>query len=555
MTKKRLYLNTISDDFNSDSDVAAGPWCFSGKEEIWPEWRSYEFCTSFDDVKLRQTHGEATRWLAHQQIKKQATILNELHGLDYPLEFWHRLLINWMLHLVQGSWKLYNIIEQLIAKHGNDEFDVIITDIENLKPIQNTEEFVVNLFEKNVILWFFLSEIITELAPKNWSLYKTEYSEEIRPHPSRVPSKRPFLHFVPGLNHTSDKIFKALITLLNWRKRPIKKTDFIQPVAQPDFSFPETYLTVLNKLIIHFLPQSFTEKFIENDTLIRNRPRRTGALRLGFINFHDDNENLESAHALLSGEHVVSIQHGGCYGWASPFSLLAEVEYSLSGFITWGWKEHSEYEGQFQPLPIPMLSRHCHQGNNNSILLVGAAAYGFNPRFDLYPHPLKYLEDKKEILKYIHVNIRRNLFYRPYKVAQTFKDESLLVEHFPEISVHEGDFNDSVLACRLLVLDHASTSFHQALAWNVPTVVYWNENEWPLLDDKKYFLTCLKKAGIAFETPKELGEHINVIWEDVEGWWHSAEVQSARKEWINEYAQRSKFWWFHWLKFVLKGCF
>ena len=86
-----------------------------------------------------------------------------------------------------------------------------------------------------------------------------------------------------------------------------------------------------------------------------------------------------------------------------------------------------------------------------------------------------------------------------------------------------------MLACRLLVLDHHGTTMLEALAANVPTVMFWTREAWPLTPESEALLDVLARAGIWFGTAEEAAAKVNQVWEDPVSWWRSAAVQDARR--------------------------
>ena len=55
---------------------------------------------------------------------------------------------------------------------------------------------------------------------------------------------------------------------------------------------------------------------------------------------------------------VITLQHGGYYGYIKDIPRVYELEYSFSDiFVTWGWTENKQFPTcKFFPLPSPWLS-------------------------------------------------------------------------------------------------------------------------------------------------------------------------------------------------------
>ena len=55
-------------------------------------------------------------------------------------------------------------------------------------------------------------------------------------------------------------------------------------------------------------------------------------------------------------------------------------------------------------------------------------------------------------------------------------------------------------------------------------------------ESSKPYFDLLKDANIFFDSPESAANHVNVIWEDVEGWWNSKKVKDAVKIFSETYA-------------------
>ena len=58
--------------------------------------------------------------------------------------------------------------------------------------------------------------------------------------------------------------------------------------------------------------------------------------------------------------------------------------------------------------------------------------------------------------------------------TSSLEDAPWLLRRFPEVQRCTGPLEPHMLGCRLLVLDHAGTTLAQALAANIPLLLYWD---------------------------------------------------------------------------------
>ena len=65
-------------------------------------------------------------------------------------------------------------------------------------------------------------------------------------------------------------------------------------------------------------------------------------------------------------------------------------------------------------------------------------------------------------------------------------------------------------------------------------------------------LNNLKKNNIFFSDIDELFLHLKKVNNDVSSWWNSNNVQTARIDWVNEFAKNSNNWRKKWIQQIKK---
>jgi len=66
---RRIILSSIPDDFNPDKDILLGPWCFIGKEHIYPDWENLAFePDSFSSIKEISYNAKITTEFAENYL-------------------------------------------------------------------------------------------------------------------------------------------------------------------------------------------------------------------------------------------------------------------------------------------------------------------------------------------------------------------------------------------------------------------------------------------------------------------------------------------------------
>lgn len=270
----------------------------------------------------------------------------------------------------------------------------------------------------------------------------------------------------------------------------------------------------------------------------------------------DDAYRIKMALHRGRGCRMIFIQHGGEYGYVRTSVAYPLVEYCQHRFITWGWKRHGLMPGNFLPLPHPQLAalRDAHREKSPTLLLVGT-------EMALLPYTLKsmlrgrqqfaYREDKARFMAALPEALRKQSQYRPYfDVPSSLEDAPWLLRRFPEVTRCTGPLEPRLLGCRLLVLDHAGTTLAQALAANIPFLLYWNPETASFTPEALPLLDKLREAGILHDTPESAAAKAAEVWGDVPGWW--ASVRAACKPWASQHALTNKDDVPHVWKLVLK---
>jgi hypothetical protein len=542
---RRLVLDVIPADFDPATHAAFGPWCFFKAEEIYPEWENLTFVDAFPTPAERCAAGEACRALAHQLLDRLWPQMNARHGTTHGRDYWHVVLMDWLMHLAMLGWRLWRYTEVFIARAGSEPFDVPLVTANGRFRFASTHAFVTDCFATSDFRAWLIGEIVRRQAPAHWRLGQRRSVEPAAvAAPVPAPRRRQAVEGIGGLGRWQGMLSVYANLLPGRRSRPRHRS---KPAT---VDFPAAFLDLANELADSTCPESLRSGYAALEQAAAAHRYRRGRIYATNINIHDDQTSVMLARAAEAGERIVAVQHGGSYGWAALVPLLAEVEYRHDAFVTWGWREHDDYQGNFAPLPYPLLSRNlgAHKPTDDHMLLVGAVMYSFNPRFDLYPDMLRYRPRKREFLAALPHQVRAKVRYRPYYLDDSFDDAAYLRGAFPDLKVHQGELLPSLMRIKLAVLDHHTTTLAITMAANVPTVCFWDETAWPIGRTARPLFERLKRAGIVFDAPADAARHIASIWSHVHEWWAGADVQSARRDWCREYARASRIWPLHWMK-------
>jgi putative transferase (TIGR04331 family) len=75
---------------------------------------------------------------------------------------------------------------------------------------------------------------------------------------------------------------------------------------------------------------------------------------------------------------------------------------------------------------------------------------------------------------------------------------------------------------------------------NIPTLAFWQNGFEHLRESAKPYYQLLVDVGIVHLTPDSITQKVNAVWDDVDAWWLKGDLQSARKQFCNQYARASQ---------------
>lgn len=566
MPDRRLFLDTVPDDFDPKNDLALSPSCFVGREHIWPDWDLSPFEDPLTDPDRQWRDWVGTRILANRLCRGLSTELNRVHGTDYGYRYWRELTILWLLLLIQSAWLRYLQIDRAIEKWGQEPFVVPVSGQVGEWVFSDDLDFFHNgPKNKDYELWV-ATLILKSRAPEKWRLtldrdvsYQSSESQYDtiaaksagRKLVERIVPRRAVFNLT-GAGRT-EWFLSALVPFLPKRPQILPAT--IDEVCESEYAeiFPDEFLDIVNILIERTKPKTLGEDFEKFDRQAAELSYRSGRVFVSGGSKYVVPTRFQTAHALESGERVYRYQHGAFYGLAH-IMIGHEIEFYDHGFVSWGWREDSRVAKPAVALPAPQLARMRDKRSrtNDDIIFVGT-------NMELGPYPFKPSPQQSRVLEYRRRKIRfinslpapcrENLKYRQYVNAESDISDLEFVEKFtgpiPEII---GPLNPPLFSCAIAVIDHPSSVMYHSFAANIPTLLTWDRKAWPEHQRGTEQYDLLADAGILVESPEEAAEKIDRISNDIDRWWRSGEVQATRLKWCDGNAIFEKNWFVRWVR-------
>lgn len=550
---KILILGNLPKDYNCKNYITISPSCFFGTDIEPTIENSNNQVLSINELqKLSSKSVIYYNFLVDKLGKK----LNLKYNLNLSNRFWSIFFNSWLLSLIQVCLEKEKTILDLIEKYKNENVKVIILKDKNWN-FYDSHDFFQNGISNSTFNEWLNSKIIEENIPLNW---KVEY-KELNNHEKKINYSASLLHRVylkisnilsPGCSfiYGFTLIDRIFFSLLLYFKPRISKLDDVEMEKKEilwSFNFEKN---ILDKIDFEYFNKL-------NKVVLKNKE---GKLRLISADdlFYNSDKIFKTALGVESGEILIGAQHGGhTYGSALITDFLNVVEINkCSQFITWGWT--NSIPSQTVRLPSPYLSKFINKYNkgNDKIILVSTRMNLFFRRFESGPQPKQWIDFRKRKIELIESirnsdNLFENLFYKPYfNETASLRDISILLNKFPNLKFIKENLHNEMINCKLLILDHPGTTLNIAMAANIPVLCTWDKEMFPFNKQANEQLRNLENHKIYFSDVSDLVIHLNKINFDVFSWWNSSEVQLARSEWVDVYANTFKSWRKKWINHI-----
>jgi len=473
-----------------------------------------------------------------QQVLDQVALnLNEIHSVNYSTRYWNIFAGPWLQQFVDMvMFRMFDI---------ERETNIPTTDLE-YSPANSLKQF--HQYSK---LTSFIERLHFETL---FHLQSNKNSSNIKITATVNPQKTS-LHnnlsrsFVTA-TYLPRKVEAILQLQLGRLPRRIKIQNLPAPTVDPNLrnllSKTDITKSIRAQTIISLLPKYMPCIYVEHYTdLIRtqkpwNSKRYPRVIFTANRHLYDDVFNYWTAHAAESGSQIVLAQHGGQFGISEFPSFSERHELKISDrYITWGWKSSEQcYPG------IALTVNHAKKikSQNSGNLLVVTDELWKYPRsiFTDLSDNSGYLEHLANTISFLRPEIHSDVLLRIHHAeAQSGAPQrDWWFKNLPGITHDKANlsFKQMLSKSRLVLIAHNGTSIPEAIALNAPTIITWSDSYMKVRKSAEAVFDALEAAGIFHRTPESAASFINLIWNDVDGWWNSHATIEARKQFTDQYA-------------------
>ena len=304
------------------------------------------------------------------------------------------------------------------------------------------------------------------------------------------------------------------------------------------------FISLCSELLIQTIPLSYLEglKEIELNVEKRGFPKEPKVIFTSNNFFADEEFKLWVIKQRAMNAKYIIGQHGSNYGTERFNSPKLEEELP-DKFISWG---NIQYQKNIVPgfvfsYPQANIIKHNKKGQ---LLLVE-----LSPPLHFYHHDAhhtfkKYFESQINFYNNLNYNLKNNIIVR--------LPEQSKILHFNEIErwkkinkkIKLDNFScsmkKSINKSSIIIFSYFSTGFLECLNQNIPTLGFWEEPLYVVLNKCKKDFKELIDIKVIHSNSISASNHLNLLGNNIDDWWYSDNVQKVRLNFISKYANIEK---------------
>ena len=563
----------------SQKIIFIGEWCkLYNRRNEWMslEYRDIPFIWENTDKVANRI--KYCNNIYEKTLVQLAQILNTYHGINKDVHYYRIILGNWLFHFIHQLYDKYLTLKSAFERYP-DAQTWLLDEEQYYIPVEYND-YIQHLFADRYALQLY-SHIITEMGyifekkklskpieqslsyRSNFNLSKklrlfdlfTKMSSSISAllHKKTITITAPYFGYNFAENYLKilfKSCFRCIFDDMRYKVNISSKIDQTMRKQELNLNGDE-FEAILSKTLLFNIPILFVEGFASFRSAVVNLPIHksdaffaANALHGNYIFKYYVAEHYKTIK-LLNG------QHGGGYG-IHFISAMEEYEKSVADiFYTSGWEKNE----CTIPLSVPKFysKERSLRISSDKILFTINEMPRYVYRLQFPPLASNYLfETLSQIMIFLkHFQMRDKLLIRSYLQNRYGWDTAeRITNEFNDCSFDDFSkpFDIMLRRARVFVTSGAHTTYLEALAANKPTVMFLPDNVYRFHPDAQPYFERLQDVNILHYSPESAAEHLNVVYDDVDTWWQSTEVQDARESFVEKYARSSPNWADEWAK-------
>jgi putative transferase (TIGR04331 family) len=564
-----------------------GPWCTPHDQQDRWAHRDYLFLPNPWDDRERLSRAALYCQDVHDHLLGKLSLwLNKVHQVNFGQRYWQILLSPWLSGFVDVFFDRYVHINEALSFCPELQ-TWLLDEREYLTPWDN-REFTAFLTGDIYNLQLY-SEIITGIGHD----FPRKKASPSFAGPQAPASKNP-LGWLKGVLRKLEPLIletgfpnKDVVLLKDNLSKTVKLRLALTPGFPGSFLYQQlppgqvehhhparrelaavtTTADPFVHLLVQALPRNFPGLYLEGYQSSRKLILdRFGSRDLPKLLVNWGSLWLDEYGKFLAGEMVergggiIDFQHGGGFGILRVLGIEQYSRQVSDRFYIWGWAGQ-ENDPRLVNLPGAKLSPKSRQPGTSSrhrmIMVLGGIYPRFFYRFQWVPlgtQWLRYIQSTMEFIEAVGPTKQGVLFYRGHPVDYGWGIPAQVKERFPHVGVdhHDHPFRYQLNKSRMVVVDHPGTTFLEAMAANVPSIMFFEPKYWEIRSEAQPYLDLLRRAGIFHDTPQSAARQVAQVYDDIDSWWFCRPVQDARQGFVHHFSRHSPDWNHQWVNAITR---
>ena len=522
-----------------------------------------------DYLFLQSLHEEALALLTEE--------LNTLHNVNHSNRYWRILVGPWLGYFTQMLFDRWFMLQACTTNHDISSVRIIKRKAEDNVP--NDMNAFKDMFRGDSWNEMIYGQIIEEMGDLQIDWIKPPKPIEANSiHRAINHSKRAIrdvssflLNQLSGLGLSQEQHFFISTYLSNYLSLalPIRLAQVPRKWISPKLfkakfdnsrrnwrlhfneshfkSFNSEFISLLELMIPRHIPTIYLEGYSQLVKMTDHLPWPNNPKTIFDSNSYNSNDVFKAwaAERIDSSPTRLLIgQHGGNYGIAR-WNFTEDHMIAISDlFLTWGWTDSKEKNiiptGNFK-----LYGQKFKSNPNGRALLVQLTLPRYS--YHMYSIPVSagqwnsYFDDQCRFIKALPFSLQKQILVRLSPIDFKHSQKQRWKSSFPHISLDpaKSALSNLLKNTRLFISTYNATTYLESLYFNIPTLIFWNPLHSEMREEAKSYFDFLRQVGIYHETPESAANQMTEIWDDLDTWWNSQNVQCARHAFLDHYSKSS----------------
>ena len=575
MVNRLLVTTALEETWDTKKPMLfLGEWCkLYNRKKYWEDLNILIAPYHWDNRELLKSNYYYLNDFYEILLESLSLKLNSIHNVSYSIKYWRIFIGPWLCEFIQILFDRYMMLDityknfpiekvKLIKHIFNDGITLDYNDFNKLKSEDSWNELVfgeiIQHFNKSNIEWINKSIIVDRNIQEklNQHLIIKFLFSKIKKYLYKL------IDILSGLFVNNTEIFlqstylpKKFEFLLQLKLRQFPKIweDKQIPKSEVDTSFRKSiffnhnptndFEFFVQKSIFKFIPICYLEgyKTLQYSVSKLMWPKNPKAIFSSNKFFNDDLFKMWAAEKSNNGAPLILGQHGGCYG-VSDFITTEEHEVKIADvYLTWGWNNRFQ-KNIFPMFNFKIIGKKINWNPNGKLFIVTMEVPRYS--YSIYAIPIAsqfqyYLNDQFSFINNLSHNLKKEIILRLFPQDYGWDLEQRFKEKYPLINIDNSRIPifKKIKDIKLYVSTYNATTFLESLSLNVPTIMFWDFRFWEIRQDAKEYYDELIAVGILHNSPESAAKKIEEVWEDIEAWWGSNEIQEIRINFCSRYSK------------------